>query len=360
MPQPFRLRPRLLVPATLLAAAIAASAVVSAAQPPAGTTQPKKASTPATAQPGTKNGTTKSGGSTPNAAKSTSKNPQAEARAARAKRDSALWPVKTAAPLPGSILPRKRIVAYYGNPLSKRMGVLGEYPVDEMLAKLDREVAKWNAADPSTPVQPALHLIAAVAQGSAGKDGTYRYRAHPELIEKVYGWAKRKNAILFLDLQIGKSSLEQEIQAVLPYLQRPDVHLGLDPEFAMTKGGLPGKKVGTYDARHVNHAIGVLAELVTKYNLPPKVLIVHRFTKPMLTNTDQIKLDPRVQVVVHMDGWGAPHLKRATYRQYIVPYPVQFTGFKLFYHNDTKKGDPLMQPKDVLALFPKPLYIQYQ
>src|SRR5262245_30614369 len=36
------------------------------------------------------------------------------------------WPVKGPDILPGSILPHKRIVAYYGNPLSKRMGILGE------------------------------------------------------------------------------------------------------------------------------------------------------------------------------------------------------------------------------------------
>ena len=48
-----------------------------------------------------------------------------------------LWPVKMPAPLPGALLPNKRIVAFYGNPLSKKMGVLGEYPKDEMLAKLD-------------------------------------------------------------------------------------------------------------------------------------------------------------------------------------------------------------------------------
>ncbi|MEO5902929.1 MAG: hypothetical protein ABIQ55_02840, partial [Gemmatimonadaceae bacterium] len=41
------------------------------------------------------------------------------------------WPVKTVAPLPGSILPGKRIVAYYGNPLSKKMGILGELPPDQ-------------------------------------------------------------------------------------------------------------------------------------------------------------------------------------------------------------------------------------
>lgn len=48
------------------------------------------------------------------------------------------WPVKTEAPLPGSILPAKRIVAYYGNPLSKKMGVLGEYAPNDMLARLDK------------------------------------------------------------------------------------------------------------------------------------------------------------------------------------------------------------------------------
>src|SRR5436305_1577215 len=80
-----------------------------------------------------------------------------------------VWPVPNVPDaLPGSILPAKRIVAFYGNPLSKRMGVLGELPPDDMLARLDREVAAWNAADPSTPVQPALHLIAVVAQGAPG------------------------------------------------------------------------------------------------------------------------------------------------------------------------------------------------
>ena len=41
--------------------------------------------------------------------------------------------------------------------------------------------------------------------------------------------------------------------------------------------------------------------------------------------------------------------------------PVQFTGFKLFYHNDQKKaGSQMMTPEQVLTLYPRPLYIQYQ
>ena len=80
------------------------------------------------------------------------------------------------APLAGALLSREGIVAFYGNPLVKKMGVLGEYPVDEMLSKLDHAVGEWEKADPSTPVQPALHLIAVVAQGAPGRDGMYRAR----------------------------------------------------------------------------------------------------------------------------------------------------------------------------------------
>ena len=84
------------------------------------------------------------------------------------------WPVKMPDPLPGAIFPAKRVVAFYGNPLVKKMGVLGEYPKDEMLAKLDKEVARWQKADPSHPVQPALHLIVTVASDNPGKNGLYR------------------------------------------------------------------------------------------------------------------------------------------------------------------------------------------
>src|SRR5256885_11876574 len=41
---------------------------------------------------------------------------------------SSNWPVKTTYPFASPILPFKRIVAYYGNFYSARMGVLGELP----------------------------------------------------------------------------------------------------------------------------------------------------------------------------------------------------------------------------------------
>ncbi len=113
--------------------------------------------------------------------------------------------------------------------------------------KLDQAVADWHRADPSTPIQPALHLIAVVAQGAPGRDGMYRLRMDTSLIEKVYGWAKRKNALLFLDIQVGHSTLQNELPRLLPFLSRPDVHLGIDPEFSMhyeREGMRPSSKIG--------------------------------------------------------------------------------------------------------------------
>ncbi len=275
------------------------------------------------------------------------------------------WPVRTAQQLPGSILPGHRIVAFYGNPLSRRMGILGELPPDQMLAKFDKEIAAWRKADPATPVQPALHLIAVVAQGAPGRDGKYRLRMTDSLVETVSSWAAKRNAIVFLDVQVGHSTVQEELPRLIPFLKRPNVHLGIDPEFSMKQRkegerSKPGDRIGTMDASDVNYAIGLLSDIVKQNNLPPKVLVVHRFTRNMLTNAKQIKLDPRVQVVINMDGWGQPWLKYDSYRAYVEAEPVQFTGFKLFYHNDTKKGDPLLTPSEVLLLNPKPHYIQYQ
>lgn len=270
-----------------------------------------------------------------------------------------LWPPRMPAPLPGAILPAKRIIAFYGNPLSTRMGILGEFETTEMLRKLDAEVAEWNKLDPKTPVQPALHLIAMVANPHPGPSGFYRTRMDSSLIEKVYGWAKSRNALLFVDLQIGQSTLKNELPWIEKFLMRPEVHLGIDPEFAMQRsGGIPGKRVGSYDAADINYAISFLADLVEKHKLPPKVLVVHRFTQRGVTNYRDIKLDPRVQFVMHMDGFGPPSLKRDSYYSYVKKEPVQFAGWKQF--TKAKNDKPTTSRESILRLWPVPLYIQLQ
>ncbi len=273
------------------------------------------------------------------------------------------WPVKNQPyPLRGAILPYKRIVAFYGNLYSKKMGILGALPPKEMMSKLDEEVEEWEKADPKTPVQPALHYIAVVAQGNSWKDETYRWRMPDKQIDSVLNIAgTKKGMIVFLDVQVAFSKVSDELPHLEKYLKLPYVHLAIDPEFSMKNGRKPGTVIGTYDAADVNYCTDFLVKLVREYHLPPKILVVHRFTKDMVTNSKKIKLHPEVQIVINMDGWGEPALKKGTYRNYIYTEPVQFTGFKLFFVNDLKK-DPhrLLTPSEIMKLRPLPIYIQYQ
>jgi hypothetical protein len=269
-----------------------------------------------------------------------------------------LWPVKGPAPLPGSILPAKRIIAFYGNPKSRRMGILGELDSEVMLRKLDAEVAAWNRIDPATPAIPALHVIVLVADGYPGPSGKYRTRHDSAMIEKVYGWARSRSALMFVDLQVGQSTLQAELPWIEKFLIRPDVHLAIDPEFSMKNGGIPGKRIGTYDAADINYATRFLANLVDKHKLPPKLLVVHRFTPKGVTNARKIELDPRVQVVMDMDGFGPPWMKRDTYWRDIKREPVQFTGWKQF--TRLRNDRPPTPRGEILSLWPVPLYIQVQ
>ncbi|HEX6333194.1 MAG TPA: hypothetical protein VFZ78_03145 [Flavisolibacter sp.] len=275
------------------------------------------------------------------------------------------WPVKNAPlPLPGAILPFNRVVAYYGNLYSNRMGALGKWPKKEMIPRLMDEVKKWSDADSMIKAIPALHYICVTAQGAPGKDGKYRYRMPHHQIDTMLNWAKEINGIVFVDIQVGLSTLQDEIPLLEKYLSMPNVHLGIDPEFAMQRKGnkKPGSVIGSVDAEDINWVTNYLAGLVRKNNLPPKMFMIHRFTKGMVTNAKNIKLHPELQIIMDMDGWGPTELKKGTYRHWIFAEPVQFTGFKLFYVNDTEysKQPALMTRPEILALKPKPIYIQYQ
>jgi len=239
--------------------------------------------------------------------------------------------------------------------------VLGQYPAPEMLAKLQDEVAKWQAADPTTPVVPGIDYIAVTAQGSPGADGMYRARMPDTEIDHAIDLAAQVNGIVILEIQAGLSTLPAEIPLLEKYLKMPQVHLALDPEFYMSNGRQPGIYMGTMDASDIDYAANYLANLVRTYNLPPKVLIVHRFTYAMVTNYKEITQLPEVQIVMDMDGWGTQARKYNTYSKIVAAEPVQFTGFKLFYKNDVvPPSDGMMTPEQILNLKPRPIFIQYQ
>jgi hypothetical protein len=257
---------------------------------------------------------------------------------------------------PSGLLPDHRIVSFYGNPRSAAMGILGALPPDEMLRRLRAQADEYARADPTRPVIPALHLVTVVASRDPGADGMYRIRMPDSLLAEVHGWTEPDSLLLFLDIQPGRSPAAREVERYLDFLRLPRVHLALDPEWTMGAGQVPGREIGSMHAEDVNRVVTMLAELVEAHRLPPKILVIHRFTEGMLRGHDRIRLDPRVQIVVTMDGFGPPSLKRDSYRRFVAGQPVQYTGFKLFYEQDV----PLMGVDAVLALLPAPLLVIYQ
>jgi hypothetical protein len=236
------------------------------------------------------------------------------------------------------------------------MGILGEYSKEDLLSKLQEEQAAYEAADPSRPVMLAFELIATVAQPYPAEDDTYLTTTGDDLIQEYLDFATENNMILILDVQIGLSTVKAEIDKVEKWLLYPNVHLALDPEFAMAEGEIPGTTIGGIDASDVTYAQERLAQLAADNDLPPKMLIVHQFHEEMIRNSESLAPVDGVQLVIDFDGFGDPSNKVAGYNLFLQDRPIQFAGIKLFY----KQDDPLMSPQDVVALSPPPDFVVYQ
>lgn len=227
-----------------------------------------------------------------------------------------------------------------------RLGIVGELGKEALVARLQEQA---TAYEDDRPVQGAIHLIAEVAQAEPGWDGLYLNCMPDELIEEYADLARRNGLLLILDLQIGLSTVPNEIAHFRKHLTASHVHLALDPEFDMAPGQVPAEQLGGMDATDINVAIRTLAEIVRANNLPNKILIVHQFDPDMIRNKDTIQDDPLVDVVVDMDGWGAPETKIEQYDRYVRSEPVEYGGIKLFY----KQDGPLLTPDQVLGLDPR-------
>jgi hypothetical protein len=256
----------------------------------------------------------------------------------------------------GALLPRHRIVAYYGNPRTAALGALGGRDRATVLAELRGEAARFAAADPGRPVLPAFDLIAAMAQRDPGNDGTYRAQLSATILDDWADFAAREGVLLILDVQPGRSSCRAEIERLRPWLRLPHVHLALDPEWAVGEDGVPGVEVGHLDASEIRGAQEALAALVASERVPPKLLVVHQFERTTIPDREDLTQVPGVQLVIDVDGHGPPGRKTEAYRTLVRDEPVGFAGIMLFY----KQDDPLMTADQVLALTPPPDFIAYQ
>lgn len=258
----------------------------------------------------------------------------------------------------GGPLAQNRMVSFYGHPYSAAMGVLGQYEPQRMVSLLKEQAAAYTEIDPDRPAICTIELIASVAQPTPGADGLYLNRTPPEVIEQYATLAKDNDCLLLLDVQIGYSTIADEVEVLLPYLKRPYVHLAIDPEYDMAPGEIPGQQFGASYASEIMGAAQTLSDLVDRNeDLQAKVLVIHQFRYDMIINKEVLEPVKNVEMAIHADGFGGPQVKYEKYNALVAQQPIQYGGFKLFYDQDT----PLLTPNQVLSdLNPPPAVISYQ
>ncbi|GAA0608674.1 lipoprotein [Virgibacillus siamensis] len=249
-----------------------------------------------------------------------------------------------------------RLVTYYGNPLSSKMGILGRYPPKKIMKKLKKQASVYSKLDPAHPAVPTIELIATVAQGSPGPDGNYVLKTPDDVIQRYVKLAKKNDALLMLDVQLGNAPVMHGVKAVEKYLKLPFVHLAIDTEYSVEEGEVPGEDLGHVDGAEIQKAIQYVTEMVEKYQLPDKIVLVHQFGNGIITHKQRIHPTKNVEIVLNSDGFGKDAIKMAAYGKLVKEQPIQYGGFKLFYKIDK----PLLTPKQVLKLDPAPAVVNYQ
>jgi hypothetical protein len=253
-----------------------------------------------------------------------------------------------------TILPGKRVVAFYGAPQDRELGVLGIGTPRLAAEKLERQARPY--ARPGRPVLPAFELIAAIVTSEAGDGGDHSMRQEPATIRRYLRAARAHKMLTLLDIQPGYAPFLQEAQALEQFLKEPDVSLALDPEWSMDPPQLPGREIGSTDAVTINEVSRYLSAIVRRYDLPQKLLVVHRFTGDMIQAEHDLERRPGVALVVNVDGFGDQPNKISKYHEFTQDLRRRFNGFKLFYEEDVN----LMKPKQVLRLNPQPDLVVYE
>ena len=269
--------------------------------------------------------------------------------------------VRHAPELPGGgwlPFPGRRMVALYGHPRSAALGMLGEQS-PAASARRVRGLAGQYARLLDEPVVPAFEIIATVATGSAGADGTYSQHTARSVLEPWLDAAQAAGVYVVLDLQPGRADFLTQARAYEALLRRPHVGLALDPEWRLGPGEKPLHRIGHVGVEEVNGVGQCLAPLVREHALPPKVLTLHQFRPDMVR--DRARLDTtldEVQWLVHADGQGGQGAKQATWDAVRRDLPA---GVWLGWKNFVDEDAPMLTPAQTVdRVRPTPWFVSYQ
>lgn len=261
------------------------------------------------------------------------------------------------------------IVAYYGRPGVRAMGVVGKYSLEAIIPIIKAKANEYKKASGNQNIVPGFDIVYDMATINPGRNKNYiSTLPHQKLMRYIHA-ANKHGFVLFLDLQLGKKTPVQSIRSVLKYLKYNNVHIAIDPEFNVHGLGIrPGKIIGHITGNQVNQVQEAMSNYMKKHGIKEKkILIVHMFRHSMLTNKKDIKTYDNISLVFNLDGFGSAGLKVSIYNSIYTKRISNkvASGFKLFFNQDKPY---LMTPKQVLGLESvngerikeTPKYINYQ
>lgn len=256
-----------------------------------------------------------------------------------------------------SVFLNNDIIALYGKPGSRGMGILGQYSLEGIEPVMNEYVRLYDAANGQRGVIPAFYII----YGTCWPEGEIGLLSD-SIVKQYIEFAAARGWDVFLDHQIGKYTVEEAMKKLLPFLKYPNVQLALDPEWRTTK---PMQEIGYVTADEINTAQKMLQDYLIEHNLPGRrMLVIHQFKPKMISNRSQVRSDfDLVQLIHCADGFGSPTLKKSTYAQNAEAKNIPIKSFKLFLKPTIEGAGsdvPLMTPEDVFSLNPRPYLIMYQ
>lgn len=261
------------------------------------------------------------------------------------------------------------IVAYYGRPGVKTMGILGRYSPEAIIPIIQAKANEYKRASGNQNIVPGFDIVYDMATISPGENKNYISTLPSQKLMPYIHAAKKHGFVLFLDLQLGNKTPLQSINSVLKYLKYDNVHIAIDPEFNVHGLGIrPGKRIGHITGNQVNQVQNAMSNYMKKHGIKgKKILIIHMFRHAMLTNKKDIKTYDNIDLVFNLDGFGSAGLKVSIYNSIYTKSISDkvASGFKLFFNLDKPY---VMTPEQVLGLKPvngarikqAPKYINYQ
>ena len=256
------------------------------------------------------------------------------------------------------VFPTYRLFGYSGHPRAESLGRLGIGDIDDRMTEMEE---RGQAFRDDRELMPVMELITVIAQPRPGGDRQYRTRVGDATIESWLSTAREHDALLLLNIQPGRADFLDEVRHLERWLAEPDVGVALDPEWAVNADQVPGRVFGSTSGQELDSVASWLSQLVADKDLPEKVMVYHQLHENIVTDEGALQPRPGVVLVKSIDGIGSPAQKTAAWRRLVARTPAHIAlGFKLFYEEDTRGGNPLMTPEEVMALQPTPQYVLFE